>query len=152
MMLMMHYSVSLHHSHHQTTFSLLFGPRLGALPGFSATTPTPLNSLRSKSSSLAYRLAFVIRRPRLKQGGARKGIRSCWVSYPPPVPRTTFQGHRVQGNIKVDDVHANIFQGHRVSGHRNTGFKGIVWLMMSTPTIFRDIGLQDTGTQGSREQ
>ena len=46
------------------------------------------------------------------------------MSYPPPVPRTTFQGHRVQGNSKVDDVHANIFQGHRVSGHRDTGFRG----------------------------
>ena len=53
------------------------------------------------------------------------------MSYPPPVPRTTFQGHRVEGNIKVDDVHANIFQGHRVSGHTNTGFKGTVRLMMS---------------------
>ena len=38
------------------------------------------------------------------------------MSYPPPAPRTSFQGHRVEGNMKVDDVHANIFQGHRVSG------------------------------------
>ena len=37
------------------------------------------------------------------------------MSYPPPAPRTSFQGHRVEGNMKVDDVHANIFQGHRVS-------------------------------------
>ena len=26
------------------------------------------------------------------------------MSYPPPVPRITFQGHSVEGNIKVDDV------------------------------------------------
>ena len=45
------------------------------------------------------------------------------MSYPPPVPRTTFQGHSVEGNMKVDDVHANIFQGQKVSGHRSTGFK-----------------------------
>ena len=26
------------------------------------------------------------------------------VSYPPPAPRTTFQGHRVEGNIKAIKV------------------------------------------------
>ena len=66
------------------------------------------------------------------------------VSYPPPVPRTTFQGHSVERNLKVDDVHANIFQGQKVSGHRNTRFKcsGIQTIQTRMETNFFCLGIQ----------